>query len=100
MPDLALGSDRPYSLVTTVVHRGPAAGHCRTQLDIHVGSGDLRLRFLDRDALARFCNALTDLAEEACLPNPRSYRPVLTRVYSDQDAASPTQQSFLGRLFP
>jgi len=98
VPDLALGSDRPYSLVTTVVHRGPATGGCRTQLDIHVGSGDLRFR--DRDTLARFCDALTDLVEEACLPNPRSYRPVLTRVYSDQDAASPTQQSFLCRFVP
>lgn len=99
MPDLALGTDRSYSLVTTVVHCGPTASHCRTQLDLHVGSGDIRIRFLDRDTLARFCHALSNLVAEAYLPDPRTYRPVLTRVYSDQDPSFPTEHPLIDRLF-
>ena len=35
MADLSLGAGRPYSLVTTIVHRGP--GQCKlAQLDLHI----------------------------------------------------------------
>lgn len=95
MPDLALGASRPYSLVTTVVHRGPAQV-CRMQLDIHLASADLRIRFLDRDTILGVCHALTELMEEAYFPDPRDYRPVRTRVYTDQDQPQgPKERSFL-----
>lgn len=89
MPDLAFGTGRPYSLVTTVVHRG--AGQCKlAQLDLHLTSGDVRLRFLDRQSLAQFCLALGDLAREAYLPDPVDYRAVRTRVYTDKDKTAGT----------
>lgn len=99
MADITLGADRSYSLVTTVVHRTPAASRCRAQIDLHVGSGDLRIRFLDQKTLARFCRALNDLLDEAYLPDPRTYRPVLTRVYSDDDPSLPAPRSFLDGLY-
>jgi len=87
LADLSLGAGRPYSLVTTVVHRGP--GQCRlAQIDIHMTSGNVRLRFHDRQALSNFCLALDDLAQEAILPHPATYRAVRTEVYTDQDRCS------------
>lgn len=100
MADLALGTGRPYALVTTVVHRG--LGQCKlAQLDLHLTSGDVRLRFLDRQSLAHFCLALGDLAREAFLPNPGDYRAVRTRVYSDKDerAGVAAEQLLLDEIF-
>lgn len=95
MPDLALGAGRPYSLVTTVIHRGPAQA-CRMQLDIHLASADLRIRFLDRATILAVCHALTELMEQAYFPDPRDYRPVRTRVYTEQDQPQgPKQRSFI-----
>ena len=94
MPDLALGADRPYSLVSTVVNRGPAQA-CRTQLDIHLASADLRIQFLDRDTVLTVCHALTEPMEEAYFPAPSNYRPMRTRVYTDQDQPQgPKEHSF------
>jgi hypothetical protein len=99
MPDLSLGADRSYSLVTTVVHRSPR--QCKiAQLDLHLTAGDVRLRFLDRETLHRFCSALADLAAEAYLPSPHDYRPVRSRVYTNHDApAEPVPLSFLDTLY-
>jgi hypothetical protein len=100
VPDLALSTGRPYSVVTTVVHRG--AGRCKlAQLDLHLTSGDVRLRFLDRASLAHFCRALSDLACEAYLPDPGDYRAVWTRVYSDKDktAGTTAEQQLISDLF-
>ena len=95
MPDLALGAGRPYSLVTTVIHRGPAQA-CRMQLDIHLASADLHIRFLDRATILAVCHALTELMEQAYFPDPRDYRPVRTRVYTEQDQPQgPKQRSFI-----
>jgi hypothetical protein len=94
MADLALGAGRHYSLVTTVIHRGP--GQCKlAELDLHLTSGDLRLRFHDRPSLARFCFALGELAREAYLPHPARSRAVHTRVYTDQDEAVGTSAQSL-----
>ena len=82
--DLALGPDRPYSLVTTVVRRRGV--HCKLiQLDLHLRSGDVRFRFDDADTLSRFSSALSDLLVDVIAPNPLDYSPVRTRVYSDAD---------------
>lgn len=100
MPDLALGTGRPYSLVTTVVHRGPA--QCKlAQIDLHLTSGNLRLRFLDLPSLAHFCLALGDLAREAYLPDLGEYRAVCTRVYTDKDktVGTATEQLLIDEIF-
>ena len=90
MADLTLGAGRPYALVTTTVHRGPS--HCKlAHLDLHLTSGDIRLRFVDRQSLAHFCLALGDLAREAFLPpDPVDYRAVRTRVNTDKDPLAGT----------
>jgi hypothetical protein len=98
--DLSLGAGRPYSLVTTIVHRGP--GQCKlAQLDLHMTSGNIRLRFHDRQSLAHFCLALDDLAREALLPNPAAYRAVRTQVYTDHDRRSGAvaEQRLISDLF-
>jgi hypothetical protein len=100
MADLALGTGRPYALVTTVVHRG--FGQCRlAQLDLHLTTGDIRLRFFDRQSLAHFCLALGDLAREAFLPDPGDHRAVRTRVYTDKDAlaGAAAEQLLLDEIF-
>lgn len=100
MADLALGSDRPYSVVATVVHRGGA--QCKlAQLDLHLTTGDVRLRFLDRPSLAHFCRAVSDLADEVYLPGSRHHKDVWTRLYTDHDQAAhvPTQQFLAPDLF-
>lgn len=94
MADISFRAARPYSLVTTVVHRGP--GQCKlAELDIHLSSGSVRLRFFDRRSLGRFCFALAELAREAYLPDPTAYRTVCTRVYTDQDKAVATSAKSL-----
>lgn len=80
--DLALGPDRPYSLVTTVVRRRGV--HCKLiQLDLHLRSGDIRFRFDDAQTLRRFSSALTELLAEVVAPSSSDYSPVRTRVYTD-----------------
>ena len=100
MADLTLGGGRPYALVTTTVHRG--LGQCRlAQLDLHLTSGDVRLRFLDRQSLAHFCLALGDLAREAFLADPTDHHAVCTRLYTDQDplAGAAGEQLLVGEIF-
>ena len=100
MPDLALRADRPYSLVTTVVRRG--AGHCKVaQIDLHLTSGDVRVRFLDRPSLAHFCNAMAELACEAYLSDVGDAPTVWTRVYTAQDktAGNKAEQLLMDGLF-
>lgn len=99
MPDLALGTGRPYSLVTTVVHRGGhSPTHCKlAQVDLHLTSGDLRLRFLDRESIARLYLALGQLAQDAYYPSPADYRAVLTRIFTDEDD---TPQRFEEQFMP
>ena len=88
--DLALGPDRPYSLVTTVVRR--RGERCKLiQLDLHLRSGDVRIRFDDTDTLWRFTAALGDLLSDTSTPAPLHYSPVRTRVYTDTDALRETQ---------
>jgi hypothetical protein len=101
LADLTLGAGRPYALVTTTVHRG--LGQCKlVQLDLHLTSGDVRLRFVDRQSLAHFCLALGDLAREAFLPpDPLDYRPVRTRLYTDKDPLAGTdgEQLLINGIF-
>lgn len=106
MADLALGSGRPFSLITTVVHRGP--GRCKfAQLDLHLASGGVRLRFLDTESLSTFVQALVDLSHEAIAPDPLDYRPVRSCLYTEQDdflrepaTAHPVQRSLFGEQLP
>lgn len=108
MADLALGAGRPFSLVTTVARRGTR--RCRlAQLDVHLPSGDVRLRFLDTDALLAFTQAVLDLSVDAAAPDPLDYRPVRSRTYTEQDpftgtpprkASHPRQPSIFGDDFP
>ncbi|MGC8488359.1 MAG: hypothetical protein ACP5QO_09110 [Clostridia bacterium] len=86
MPDLALGNDRPFTLVTTAVCRGPA-GHTRAaQVDIHLTSADVRLRFTDTRTLHLFCEALEQLRTDLDAAAPFLDRRVQTRVYSEENA--------------
>ena len=80
--DLALGRDRPYSLVTTVVRRRGV--HCKLiQLDLHLRSGDIRFRFEDAQTLRLFSLVLTELLAEVVAPGPSDCSPVRTRIYTD-----------------
>lgn len=82
--DLALGPDRPYALVTTLVRR--RGDRCKLiQLDLHLRSGDVRIRFADTATLWRFTAALDDLLADIAAPDPLDYSPVRTRVYTDAD---------------
>jgi hypothetical protein len=84
LADLALSAGCPYTLTTTVVRR--ASGRCKfTEVELHLPSDNLRLRFFDRAGFARFCFALGELAREAYLSQPVEQHPVRTRVYSDDD---------------
>ena len=100
MADLILGSDRCYTLITTLVRK--PKGQCRlVQIELHLPSSDVRLRFLDLDSFNRFHMALTDLACEIQAPDPLTYRDVVSRVYSDGDEVAdsplgPMEQSLLG----
>ncbi len=84
MPDLALGTRRPFTLVTTAIRRGPSGKTRSAQLDIHLISADLRIRFTDFDTLQLFAQALDQLINDLDLPDPFIDRPVQTRVYSDE----------------
>ena len=84
MADLTLCAGRPYSLVTTVVHRGRGALKF-AQLDLNLTSASVRLRFLDPQCLHHFHHALNDLARQAALPDRLNRGPVLSRIYTDQD---------------
>lgn len=86
MPDLALGTRRPFTLVTTATRRGPNGKTRSAQLDIHLTSADLRIRFTDFDTLNLFRQALDQLITDLDLPDPLVDRPVQTRVYSEQEA--------------
>lgn len=95
MPDLVFGADRPYALVTTVVH---SPGHCKlAELDLHLTSGSVRLRFADLPSLGRFCFAIGELAREAYTAHRAQPRSVVrTRVYTDRDKiVGTTAQSLL-----
>jgi len=84
MPDLVIGGrHRPYTLVTTAVRRGPTGQARSAQVDIHLTSGDIRLRFADPDCLRIFSDAF-DLLHYDMTSNPQLVdRNVQTRVYSD-----------------
>ncbi len=101
MPDIALGSGRPYTVVTTVVHRGPTAPCKLAQMDIHLTSGTLRIRFLDQASIARLHDALEDLALEAYFPDRLARtRPIYTRVFTDHDAsAKKVEEHFMRSIF-
>jgi hypothetical protein len=86
MPDLALGTRRPFTLVTTATRRGHNGKTRSAQIDIHVTSADLRIRFTDFDTLQLFRQALDQLSNDLDLPDPFIDRPVMTRVYSEQEA--------------
>ena len=95
--DLAMGPDRPYSLVTTVVRR--RGDRCKLiQIDLHLRSGDVRLRFDDSDTLWRFTAALDALLSDISDPDPRAYSPVRTRVYTDTDALLETEPRTASQL--
>lgn len=82
--DLALGTDRSYSLVTTVIRRRD--DRCKLiQLDLHLRSGAVRIRFEDLHALWQFSSALDRLFADVVEPDPMHYSPVLTRLYTESD---------------
>ena len=84
MPDLALGTRRPFTLVTTATRRGPNGRTRAAQIDIHLTSADLRIRFADLDSLQLFREALAQLSNDLDdLPDSYVHRPVLTRVNTD-----------------
>ncbi len=86
LADLALRSDRPYSVVATVVHHG-GARRTLAQLDLHLTTGNVRLRFLDRASLGQFVRAVVELASQEYLPASGRHPDVWTRLYSDDDPA-------------
>ena len=86
MPDLALGNDRPFTLVTTAVRRGPAGQTRAAQVDIHLTAGDVRLRFTDASTLHLFCEAFEQLRTDLDPAPPFLDRRVQTRVYSQENA--------------
>ena len=68
------------------------------QLDLHLRSGDVRIRFDDTAALWRFCAALDDLLTDIVAPDPLDYSPVRTRVYTDADDGLEPQEHFAAQL--
>lgn len=84
MPDLVIGGrHRPYTLVTTAVRRGPTGQTRSAQVDIHLTSGDIRLRFADPACLRIFSEAF-EILHYDLTTNPQLVdRDVQTRVYSD-----------------
>lgn len=101
MPDITLGAGRPYTLVTTVVHRGSTAPCKLAQTDIDRTSANLRIRFLNQASIARLHDALDDLALEAFFPDRLCHRrAIYTRVLTDHDApAKQVQDRFMRRIF-
>ena len=94
MADLAFAAGRPYAIVTTVVHRGP--GQCKlAELDLHLSSGDVRLRFHDLASLGRFCFALGELAREAFARDIADYHAVRSRVFTDENETPATTDKSL-----
>jgi len=84
MPDLVIGSrHRPYTLVTTAVRR-PAVQSRSAQLDIHLTTGNVRLRFADPVCLRIFAAALEQLHFDMTGATRFFDRDVQTRVYSDE----------------
>ncbi len=87
MPDLTLGTRRPFTLVTTATRRGPNGRTRAAQIDIHLTSADLRIRFTDGNTLQLFRQALDQLSYDLDdVPDSYIHRPVLTRVYTDDHA--------------
>ena len=87
MSDITLGP-RPYSLVSTVVRRDPIARCKLAQLDMHLISSDLRIRFLEPSSIARLYLALHQLAMDAYFPKHGHRHLVTTRIYTDQQPST------------
>lgn len=84
MPDLTLGGSRSYTLVTTTARRGPTGQIRFAQLDLHLISGDIRLRFADPVCVRVLSDALDQLHFDMTSPPELTDREVQTRVYSDE----------------
>jgi hypothetical protein len=80
--DLTLGTDRSFSLVTTVVH-GRRLRCKLIQAELHLSTADVRIRFSDPDALWHLTSALTELLADVL--DPSDYSPVRTRVHTNAD---------------
>jgi hypothetical protein len=91
LADLVLAADRPYTLVTTVIQAPGRRG--RAQLDLHLPSADLRLRFADRASLFHFALAVFWLAGDTDAADP--HRSVRSRLLTAEDPCDE-----LAPLFP
>ncbi len=87
MSDITLGP-RPYTLVSTVVRRNPIARYKLAQLDMHLTSSDLRIRFLEPASIARLYLTLHQLAMDAYCPELGDRHLVTTRIYTDKQPSS------------
>lgn len=66
MADLCLDTRQPFALITSVRRTGGrGAHHPHPQLELHLPSDTLRLRFADPDSLNLFVQAVTDLLLDA-----------------------------------
>lgn len=81
MKDVRFERRTPFSVVTTLIHRGTATASAYVELTL--ASGSIRLTFRDATALQVFANAFSELSY-AALEDPRlSAAPAIrSRVFS------------------
>ena len=81
MKDVRFGHRTPFSVITTVVHRGAATS--AAYIELTLTSGSIRLTFRDSESLRVLTNAFTQLAADAeRYPRYLSQPAVRTCVFS------------------
>lgn len=99
MKDLRFERRTPFSVVTTVVHRGTAGASAIVELTLSFDT--LRLTFRDPISLDVFANAFGLLAYDAHdVPDSISRRSIHTRVFTTATATSPTTRQTICLALP
>ena len=87
MADLCLDTRRPFALLTSVRRTGGRGAHDpHPQIELHLPSDTLRLRFADPDSLDLFLQAVTDLYFDATTRKLTNEPEVSVRLHRPQAA--------------
>ena len=97
MKDVRFGHRTPFSVITTVVHRGAATS--AVYIELTLTSGSIRLTFRDSESLRVLTNAFTQLAA-AAEHHPRNlYQPAVHTCVFSRDTPDGDPRREAG-LFP